>query len=89
MIDHSTWCVYIVQCADGSFYTGISTDVTRRLRQHNGELCGGAKYTSARRPCVLVYRQYCVDRSTASRLEYKIRRFPRRQKLALIMANPA
>ena len=78
------WWLYMVRCADGSLYTGISTDVARRLRQHNGELSGGAKYTAARRPVQLVYQQACADRAAASKAEYQLRRLPRARKLALM-----
>lgn len=79
----------MVACADGTFYTGISTDVQRRLRQHNGELVGGARYTSARRPVVLVYKKPSTDRSSASKEEYQIRRLPRARKQALIAQHAA
>lgn len=74
----------MVSCADGTFYTGISTDVDRRLRQHNGELVGGARYTAARRPVALVYKKPSLDRSSASREEYQIRRLSRVRKRELI-----
>ncbi|MBO6002520.1 MAG: GIY-YIG nuclease family protein, partial [Mailhella sp.] len=44
------WCVYLVRCADGSPYCGITTDLARRIAMHNGDLPGGAKYTRPRRP---------------------------------------
>ncbi|MGL4564540.1 MAG: GIY-YIG nuclease family protein, partial [Halioglobus sp.] len=46
------WSVYILQCADGSLYTGVARDLGKRLLQHNGQLVGGPKYTSGRRPVV-------------------------------------
>ena len=78
------YCVYILQCADGTFYTGITTDIQRRLREHNGEVAGGAKYTHARRPVSLAYTAHMPDRATASREEHRIKRLSRQEKLALI-----
>ncbi|MEX0624796.1 GIY-YIG nuclease family protein [Saccharospirillum sp.] len=79
----SPWWVYLVQCADGTFYTGITTNPQRRLRQHNGELVGGARYTRPRRPVILVYTEACCDRSQAGQREAAIRRLSRSRKLAL------
>lgn len=79
----SPWRVYLVQCADGTFYTGITTDPQRRLRQHNGELVGGARYTRPRRPVVLVYQETCRDRSHASQREVAVRKLSRSRKQAL------
>jgi putative endonuclease len=81
--DVTTWFVYLVRCADGSFYTGVTTDLPRRLRQHNGEIAGGAGYTRGRRPVCLVWSEACVDRSHAQRREYVVRRIPRSTKLRL------
>lgn len=78
------WCVYLVRCADGSLYAGVTTDPERRLRQHNGELAGGARYTRARRPVELVYRERCQDRSAACQREAEIKSLSRPQKLALL-----
>lgn len=78
------WWVYFLCCSDNSIYTGITTDLNRRLRQHNGELVGGARYTSARRPVDLVYATQSDTRSSASALEYKLRKLPKARKLALI-----
>lgn len=82
--ENNAWWVYLVQCADGTLYTGITTDTTRRLRQHNGDLSGGARYTASRRPVTLVFRQSCRNRSEASREEHRLRTLPRQQKLSLI-----
>lgn len=74
--------VYILRCGDGSLYTGITTDLERRLRQHN---CGkGAKYTRSRLPVVLRYREGPMDKSAALRREMEIKKMPREKKLALI-----
>ncbi len=76
--------VYILRCADGSLYTGITTDVARRLREHNGELPRGAKATRAKRPVELVYTETFSSRSSASRREYAIKKLTRARKDALI-----
>jgi len=81
--DGTTWFVYLVRCADSSFYTGVTTNLARRLRQHNGEIAGGAGYTRGRRPVCLVWSEACIDRSHAQRREYVVRRSPRSMKLRL------
>ena len=81
-----TWYVYIVQCADGTLYTGISTDVNRRLHEHN-HTKKGAKYTRARRPVTLKYVIECFGRSEAAREEARIKKLPRIDKLSLIRAS--
>ena len=78
------WQVYLLQCVDGSLYTGIATDVSRRLRQHNGELAGGARYTRGRRPVTLVWSEDCASRSMALQREAAIRKLSRGAKLQLI-----
>ncbi len=77
------YTVYILRCADETLYTGITTDVTRRLGEHNTSALG-AKYTRGRRPVVLVYAKRYRTRSTASREEARIKRLTRSEKLALI-----
>lgn len=79
------WYVYIVECADGSLYTGISTDVDRRLLEHNYSL-KAAKYTRSRRPVKLVWSKEVENRSEASKEEYKIKRLSRKKKLDLIQS---
>ena len=76
------YCVYILRCADGSLYTGITNDLARRLCQHNGGK--GAKYTRGRGPVTLAYREACVDRAAASKREYAIKRLSREEKERLI-----
>jgi putative endonuclease len=73
---------YIVECADGTYYTGWSTDPQRREHQHN--LGRGARYTSTRRPVRLVYIEPQPDRSAALRRERKIKTLTHAQKKALI-----
>jgi putative endonuclease len=77
-----SWFVYIVECADQSLYTGITTDLQRRLDQHNAG--AGAKYTKARLPVRLVYQEYAKDRSHASKRESEIKTLERDEKLRLV-----
>ena len=78
------WHVYLLRCADGSLYCGVSTDVERRIRQHNGELTGGARCTRARRPVRLAACAACPDQGSALRLERKIKALPKREKLKFL-----
>ena len=78
-----SYFVYILKCRDGSLYTGIAKDVAKRLDEHNSSE-KGAKYTKARRPVKLVYQEASVDRSSASKREYEIKKLNRTQKLQLI-----
>lgn len=75
----SSWSVYILRCADGSLYTGITTDVTRRVEQHSRGT-RGAKYLRGRGPLRLVYERIVGDRGTASRVEYRIKALSRKEK---------
>lgn len=65
-------------------YCGITTDLQKRLRQHNGELIGGAKYTKVRQPCELVYSEQVENRSEASKREYAIKKLSKASKEKLI-----
>ena len=77
--------VYILQCFDGSFYTGITTDIKRRIRQHNGEILGGAKYTAARRPVHLLAQSIPLEsRSLASKLEYLVKKQKKKSKVEFL-----
>ncbi len=79
----SAYKVYILTCSDGSLYTGITTDVERRLYEHNNT-SRGAKYTRSRRPVILAAMWPADDRSTALREEARIKKLTRKQKLELI-----
>ena len=72
------WFVYILLCADKTLYTGITVDVERRIKQHNGLITGGAKYTRIRkrRPVMLIYKKEYKTMSEASKEEWKIIPFP-------------
>lgn len=77
------WWVYLLECADGSLYAGITTDLVRRLKQHNGHRTGGARCTRARRPVRLVYAERQPGRGAASRREAAIKRMRLGDKRAL------
>ena len=79
----SKWYVYILECADGSLYTGITTDVNRRLLEHNYSF-KSAKYTRSRRPVRLVWSKEVANRSEASKEEARIKKLKRASKLELI-----
>ncbi|MCP3686911.1 MAG: GIY-YIG nuclease family protein [Gammaproteobacteria bacterium] len=80
---NADWFVYIIEADDGSYYTGISTDVERRFDEHSGK-SGGAKYFNGRRPVSVVHREAGFNRSSATRREAQIKKMNRQQKLALI-----
>ncbi len=75
--------LYLLQCADGTFYTGITVDLVRRLKEHN-ESKLGAKYTRARRPVKLVYSRRFKDRSSASQAEYALKQLNHQEKAQLL-----
>ena len=76
------WTLYILQCKDGTLYTGITDDLERRLAQHRAGK--GAKYTRGRAPLTLVYQESCENHSHALRREIEIKRLSRPEKLILI-----
>ena len=81
----SDWHVYIVECADGSLYTGIARDVSARITTHNDGT--GAKYTRGRLPVILRYQETAPNRSQASQREHAIKQLSRDGKFALIQAT--
>lgn len=86
----SSWYLYMVQTGSGLLYTGISTDPARRLRQHSGELAGGAKALRGKGPLTLVYQRPVADKSAAAKAEHQLKQLPRSAKLALVASyNPS
>lgn len=77
-----TWHVYIIICSDQSFYTGITTDIERRFRQHTEGR--GAKYFRGRQPLQVVYREGDHSRSSASKRETEIKSMSRAEKSAMV-----
>jgi len=77
----------MVRCLDGSLYTGIAKDVSRRVSEHNSDDGLAANYTRSRRPVILVYQERQRTRSSASKREYAIKQMSRQEKLALIDAS--
>ncbi len=83
----SGWFVYIVRCADNSLYTGVTTDIERRLDEHNSDRKKAAAYTRSRRPVSLVYSENCPNRSSACQREATIKRMTKLEKEQLISSK--
>ncbi len=79
------WFVYILRCADGSLYTGVTKDVSRRCEQHNAGTA--SRYTRCRRPVTLVYQEAQPSRSSALKREAAIKAMSRREKVSLIRCD--
>ena len=77
------WWVYILRCADDTFYVGLARHLAARVRQHNGADRRGARYTRGRRPVSLYLAHPCADRRTAAQLEWQTKQLPRQRKAAL------
>lgn len=77
------WYVYMVRCSDDTLYTGVTTDVKRRVEEHNSEK-KGAKYTKARQPVELVFKVMAKDRSKAQMKEAQLRKMSRADKLVML-----
>ncbi|ORM69740.1 GIY-YIG nuclease family protein [Pantoea rwandensis] len=82
-----SWQLYMLQTAAGMIYTGITTDVNRRLQQH--QLGRGARSLRGKGPLTLVFHCAAGDRSAASRLEYQVKQLSRTQKLLLVAQQPS
>ena len=82
-ISVNPWFVYIVECSDNSYYTGVTTDIKRRLHEHNNT-AKGAKYTRCRRPVALVYQEETDSRQNACKREYAIKKLKTTQKKTLV-----
>jgi putative endonuclease len=79
-----TWVVYILECSDGSFYTGISNNVEARINTHNASK--GAKYTKSRLPVTLVFQENTFNKTESLRREIEIKKLTRKKKRELIDA---
>ncbi|MCK4533659.1 GIY-YIG nuclease family protein [bacterium] len=79
------WYVYILECSDKTLYTGITTNLSKRLNQHNKGI--GSKYTFARKPVKYVYSEKCPDRSFATKREKSIKSWPRKKKIELLKSK--
>ena len=80
------WSLYILRCGDDSLYTGVATDVTRRLGEHQSQGPKAAKYVRGRTPLTLVYTREIGTRSEAQKEEWRVKRLSRAQKEALLQA---
>ena len=83
----SSHFVYILRCADNTLYIGRTSDIQKRLKKHNGELAGGAKYTRSRRPVSLVFFEEYDTLSEALKREYALKQLSRKQKEELILIH--
>jgi predicted GIY-YIG superfamily endonuclease len=82
---NNAWFVYIVRCADGTLYTGITNDLNRRCEQHNAGTA--SRYTRSRLPVELVYQDAQDNRSVATKRELEIKALSRQEKEALIQSG--
>ena len=76
------WITYMLECADGSIYTGVTNNLDKRIDAHNNGT--GAKYTKGRRPVRLIFKEFYPDRSTAQSRETQLKQLSKKQKLMLI-----
>jgi putative endonuclease len=85
-ISGTPWFIYIVECSDSSYYTGVTTNIKRRLHEHNNT-AKGAKYTRCRRPVALVYQEETDSRQNACKREYAIKKLQLAQKKTLVNSS--
>ncbi len=78
------WFLYLIQCNDGSLYTGITTDVKRRLEEHQGNSSKGSKYLRGKTPLQLVFKKKIGNKSLALKIEHKIKKLSKPEKELLI-----
>jgi len=83
--NQTEWHVYILKCSDGTLYTGITTDIERRINEHNSSSLG-ARYTRSRRPVTLHYHENASSRSTALKREIEIKKLSSRAKRSLTIS---
>ena len=84
IMPQKNWLIYILECRDGSLYCGITNNIDKRLKQHKGEIKGGAKYTRSHWPCKLVYKEKSTSRSEALQREVIIKKMSKVEKRTLI-----
>ena len=84
IMPQKNWLIYILECRDGSLYCGITNNIEKRLKQHEGEIKGGAKYTRSHWPCKLVYKEKSANRSKALQREIVIKKMTKIEKQTLI-----
>jgi putative endonuclease len=82
--DNKKWVVYILRCRDNTFYTGITNNIEKRLIAHNKQMA--SRYTRARLPVELMAASRCMSKGDALRLEIKIKKLPKKKKLAALAA---
>lgn len=78
------WYVYLIENTEGIYYCGITKDIFRRLKEHNGELPGGAKFTKRGRPWTMLWATGVITRSDALKLESKVKKTRKSNKLAVL-----
>ena len=83
----AAWLVYLLECADGTLYCGVTNNMDRRLNQHNGQIPGGARYTRGRRPVRLLASRACAGKSTALRFEKAVKSRARAHKLQFLLSG--
>ena len=83
VVKQNTWWVYFLRCNDNSLYAGVTTDIHRRIGEHNNSKLG-AKYTRARRPVTLAYLEQAENKSAACKKEYQIRHLSKVKKERLV-----
>lgn len=86
---HEEWHLYLVRTRQGSLYTGIATDVTRRIAEHEGAGDRGAKYLRSKGPLQVAYATKIGDRSLALRVEHCVKRLTKDEKEAIVARTPA
>lgn len=80
----SSYYFYVLRCADNSLYCGITTDLKKRLKEHNEGGARGAKYVRARTPASLVYHEPCLTKSAALKREYEVKQWSKEKKESLV-----
>lgn len=82
-MENDNWLVYILRCVDGTFYTGATNDMVKRLKAHNSGK-NGARYTRTRRPCEVIAKSGLMSKSEALKLEYQVKKQKRENKVKFL-----